>query len=341
MLFRFATPEWLLLLLLLPLLAWLLGRRGPSAAIAFSSARLLRGIQGIRRRRPGFWLAVARLLTLALLIAALARPQLGEGTVTEEASGVDILLAIDISGSMWAHDFEIDGDPVDRLTAVKSVVAEFIQQRPSDRIGLIAFAGAPYLISPLTLNHDWLQENLERLRIGMVEDGTAIGSAIAMGTNRLRNLEADSRILILLTDGANNAGELEPVQAAEAASAYEIRIYAIGAGREGIVPVPRTDPGGNIYRDSRGRPILRQGRSEIDLETLDRVATITEGEAFHAENTEALKRIYDAIDQLEKTEVEQTFRANYRDAFAWPLATGLLLFALEQGFRRGRYRHIP
>jgi Ca-activated chloride channel homolog len=189
-------------------------------------------------RAPDDWLSALRLLVLALLILGLARPQFGRGTTEVDASGIDIVLAVDVSGSMEALDFELAGRPVSRIEVVKQVVSRFIEDRPNDRIGLVAFAGRPYLVSPLTLDHDWLQQRLDQVRIGMVEDGTAIGSAIASSVNRLREQEAKSRIVILLTDGMNNAGKVPPALAAEAAESLGIKVYTIGAGTRGNAPMP-------------------------------------------------------------------------------------------------------
>jgi len=186
MIYRFESPEFLWLLLLVPLLAALKGRRGRAASIRFPATALARQISAFVRSRPGKFLVNMRLIALSLLILALARPQAGSSSHEIEESGIDIVLAVDLSTSMWAHDFKIKGKPVDRLTVVKNVMEDFIAKRIHDRIGVVAFAAAPYLVSPLTLNHEWLLQNLERLKLGMIEDGTAIGSAIGTSVNRLR-----------------------------------------------------------------------------------------------------------------------------------------------------------
>ena len=204
MIFEFAEAQWLLLLLLLPLLFWLKGKAGRSAAIRFPSTILASQVAAFVRQRPGRWRAALRWLSVLFLIFALARPRTGEELTSTESSGVDLVIAVDLSTSMWAHDFEVGGVPLDRLTVVRAVIKEFVEKRPNDRIGLIAFAAEPYLVSPLTLNHDWLQRRLDDLRIGEIEDGTAIGSAIGAAVNRLRELPAKSRSIILVTDGANN-----------------------------------------------------------------------------------------------------------------------------------------
>lgn len=342
MIFRFADPAFLLLLALLPACFFLVGRLGRSGALRFSSTRLAAQLAAFVRHRPGHWRTAVRWFAVALLIFALARPQTGEELTSTESSGLDILLAVDLSTSMWAHDFQLDGVRVDRLSAVRSVMRDFIDERKTDRIGLLAFAAQPYLVSPLTLNHHWLQRRLADLRIGQIEDGTAIGSAIGSATRRLRDLEADSRILILLTDGANNRGQLEPIPAAEAAAAYDIRIYTIGVGQQGRVPYPaRFDRQGQPLRDRSGNIPLRAAPSDIDLDTLRRIAETTNGRYYHATSLRNLRQIYDEINQLETTEVEITQRRLYNDVFAIPLALGLAILLIDLILRETRYRRIP
>ena len=188
--------------------------------------------------RAGKFLRALLLLTLALFIVALARPQLGKSLTQVEASGIDIMLVLDVSGSMLIKDFTVGGEPATRLDAIREVTRKFIEGRPNDRIGIIAFAGRPYVVSPMTLDHDWLLQNLERVRIGLVEDGTAIGSGIAAAANRLNDKHSKSRVIVLLTDGENNAGKIPPNTAAEAVKALQIHFYAIGAGINGVAPAP-------------------------------------------------------------------------------------------------------
>ncbi len=203
---RFLNPEFLWLLALLPLLALWRGRKGRVAAVEYSNVEIPRTVARETRSRLARWPTLLRLLVATMLIFGLARPQWGQGRTEVQASGVDLMLALGVSGSMEALDFNLDGQPARRVEVVKSVVSKFIEARPNDRIGMIAFAGAPYLVSPLTLDHDWLKQNLERVRIGLVEDSTAIGSAIATCVNRLRAQPSKSKIVVLLTDGVNNAG---------------------------------------------------------------------------------------------------------------------------------------
>src|SRR5665213_1750618 len=231
--FRFANPEYLWLLAVLPLLLIWRGRRGPAPAIEYPSLALVREVARRTRSRFGYVLAGLPLLALALLIVAVARPQQGESSATVHASGVDIMLLLDVSGSMQSLDFKLEGLPASRVDVVKSVVRRFIAARPNDRIGLTIFAGLPYLMSPVTLDHSWLLGNLDRVRIGDIEDGTAIGSALAAGLNRLRHQTAKSKIIILMTDGQNNAGQITPITAAEAARALGVKVYTIGIGVRG------------------------------------------------------------------------------------------------------------
>lgn len=342
MIFQFAEPLWLLLLLALPILFWLQGRAGRLASIRFPSTILAAQVAAFVRQRPGRWMASLRWLAAALLIVALARPQTGEEISRSESSGVDLVIAVDLSTSMWAHDFEVRGVPQDRLTVVRSVIQDFIAERPNDRIGLIAFAAEPYLVSPLTLNHDWLDQRLRDLQIGQIEDGTAIGSAIGSATNRLRDIPADSKSIILVTDGANNRGRLEPRAAAEAAAAFGIKIYAIAVGQEGLVPFPaRFDTNGQPSRTRDGRIFLRQARSDIDHETLRAVAETTGGRTYHATDADSLRAIYEEIDQMEKREVEIQVRRLYNDVFAWPLLAGLACLLLDIFLKQTRQRRLP
>lgn len=330
---QFLHPEFLWLLALLPLLALWKGRSGRAAAVVYSSAENARRLAGARKTRAGQWLSALRLLVLAFLILGLARPQLGRGTSEVEASGIDIMLALDVSGSMEALDFELNGRTVNRLDVVKRVVSRFIEDRPNDRIGLIAFAGRPYLISPLTLDHDWLQQRLEQVRIGMVEDGTAIGSAIASGVNRLREQEANSKIVILLTDGLNNAGKVSPALAAEAAESLGIKVYTIGVGTRGNAPMPVVD--------SFGRRQVVMAEVDIDEETLTQVATMTGARYYRATDTDSLARIYGEINQLETTTHKIKKFAQYQELFALAALPALLLLGCELSLAHTRFRRLP
>ncbi len=318
---RFLHPEFLWLLTLVPLFALFFGKKGAAPALTFSSISLAASLASAKKARPGIFLLLLRLVVFFLLILALARPQQGNSTTEIEASGIDILLAVDVSGSMEAMDFTLGGKPANRLEVVKKVVDEFIQQRPNDRIGLLAFGGRPYLVSPLTLDHSWLQKRLESLEIGMVEDGTAIGSAIGSGTNRLRDKKSKSRILILLTDGMNNSGRVPPLIAAEAAETLHIKVYTIGAGTRGEAPIPVTDP--------FGRRRLIQARVDIDEETLTQVAELTGARYFRATDTASLEKIYKEINDMETTTRTIKKFEHYQELFPFFILTALMLLCVE------------
>lgn len=337
----FHSPELLWLLLMLPLVALLRGRRGKSAAIFFSSVEIAKQVSKQHAASPGNFLFFLRLMGCALLIVGLARPQLGQGHTEVDASGIDIMLALDVSSSMLALDFSEHSEPVTRLAAVKAVVEDFIQKRPHDRLGIVAFAGNPYLLSPLTLNHGWLETNLERLQVGLIEDGTAIGSALGMSVNRLRDLPAKSRIVILLSDGVNNRGTVSPIAAAEAAASFDTKVYTIAVGRGGVVPTLIMDDQGQPARDIFGRTRVFQADIPVDEGTLQEVANITGGHFFRARDKAQLKAIYDEIDKLEKTDVKLRHYASYQELFWIPVVFGLLVIGLEQGLANTRYRRLP
>jgi Ca-activated chloride channel family protein len=249
-----------------------------------------------------------------------------------EASGIDIMLAVDVSRSMLAEDFTIGGERGNRIEAVKQVTQKFIEGRPNDRIGIVAFAGRPYLVSPLTLDHDWLLRNLERLQIGLVEDGTAIGSAIASSANRLKERDSKSKIIVLLTDGDNNSGKISPTTAAEAAHALGIKIYTIGAGTRGYAPVPIPMYGQTVYRNVK---------VEVDEETLKKIAATANGQFYRATDTKSLTQIYEQIDKLEKSVVETKRFTRYRDLFRWFLAPGFSLVMLQLVLGQSILRKVP
>ncbi len=318
---RFLHPEFLWLLLLIPLLGYFFGRKGAAPSLLFSSTSVVGSLAAAKKTRPGRFMLLLRLASLSLLIFAVARPQIGSSNIEIEASGIDILLAVDVSGSMEAMDFTLGGKPTNRLEVVKKVVDEFIEQRPNDRIGLLAFGGRPYLVSPLTLDHSWLRKRLESIRIGMVEDGTAIGSAIGSGTNRLRDRKAKLSILILLTDGMNNAGRIPPLVAAEAAETLDIKVYTIGAGTRGEAPMPVTD--------SFGRKKLIRARVDIDEKTLKDVAEMTGATYFRATDTASLSEIYEAINSMETTTRTIKKFENYRELFPYLVLMIFLILGLE------------
>lgn len=331
--FSFAHPWVLWFLLLLPVLALLRGRWGGTPGILFSSTRLVLDVGKRRRSKAGAMLASLVLAAMALLIAALARPQFGRTLEHVTASGVDIMLALDVSGSMIAEDYTIGSSRANRIDVVKKVTQQFIEARPNDRIGIIAFAGRPYLVSPLTLDHDWLIRNLDRVKIGLVEDGTAIGSGLASAVARLKDRDSKTKIIVLLTDGANNAGKVQPLTAAEAGRALGIKIYSIGAGSNGPVPVPMKDP--------FGRTVYQKVVFDFDEKLLEQIAKIGEGKYFRAADTRSMDATFREIDRLEKTKIEVEKTAEYRDLFPWLLFPALLLLAAEAVLSRTLWSRLP
>jgi Ca-activated chloride channel homolog len=326
-------PQFLWLLLLIPVLSWLKGKFGGTPGVKFSTTQTVAKIGGRRRSRAGDFLTGLLYLALIFLIVGLSRPQLGKTITRTQASGVDIMLVIDVSRSMLAEDFTIGGQRANRLEAVKRVTEQFIQERPNDRIGIVAFAGRPYLVSPLTLDHDWLISNLDRTRIGLVEDGTAIGSALASASNRLKDKEAKSKLVVLLTDGDNNAGRVTPLTAAEAAKALGIKVYTIGSGTRGNAPYPFVDP--------FGRTVYRQIPVEFDEESLKQIASMTGGSYFRATDTKTLESIFTEIDELEKSQIEVKKIEQYRDIFPLFVLVGTVLLALETLLGQTLWRRLP
>ena len=330
---RFLQPEWFWLLALLPIAMLWRGRRGPIAAVEYSDVGIAREVARASRSRPGRLLWLLPLLAGALMIVGLARPQRGHSRTEVTANGIDIVLGLDVSGSMQALDFDIDGQRLNRIAIVKSVVAKFIEERPNDRIGLIAFAGAPYLVSPLTLDHDWLQQNLERVDVGAGDDGTAIGSALAASVNRLRTTPAKSKVVILLTDGMNNTGKISPLSAAEAAKALGVKVYTIGVGVRGKAPIPVKDEVGNTH--------MVMAKVDVDEKTLQAVADQTGGKFYRATDTNSLQRIYDQINSLERTaQTVQKFE-RYEELYPWALIPSLAVLALSSLLQQTRFRRLP
>jgi Ca-activated chloride channel family protein len=330
---RFLQPEWFWALTLLPLVMLWRGRRGPVAAIQYSDVGLARAVARRSRSRVGNFVWLFAILAAVLMIIGLARPQRGHSRTEVTANGIDIVLGLDVSGSMQALDFMIDNQRINRIEVVKSVVGKFIDERPNDRIGLVAFAGSPYLVSPITLDHDWLQQNLERVTIGGVDDGTAIGSAIAAAVNRLRTTPAKSKVVILLTDGMNNTGKISPLAAAEAARALGVKIYTIGVGVRGKAPVPVRDEAGNMR--------LVMAQVDVDEKTLQSIADQTGGKFYRATDTDSLERIYEQINRLETTaQTVQKFE-HYDELYPWALIPALAILGFSFLLQHTRYRRLP
>jgi Ca-activated chloride channel family protein len=329
---QFAHPLLLWLLLLPPLLLFWKGRRGRPAAVRLPSTLDAEFTGRLPRSLPGEFRLLPVLLAMCLCIIALARPQLGRGTTDQEASGIDILLTLDVSGSMEAMDFKLQGQPVNRLEVVKDVVGRFIKERSSDRIGVVAFAGRPYLVSPLTMDEEFLGGRVADVKIGQVEDGTAIGSAIASAVSHLKDSDAKSRIVILLTDGVNNAGSVNPETSAEAAAALGIKIYTIGAGTMGEAPMPVRTPFGIQYANQK---------VEIDEAVLQKVSEKTGGRYFRATDTDSLKRIYDSINQLEKTTRKLKQYQDYEELYLYALLPGIGLLLAGWLLHHTFWRRLP
>ncbi len=331
----FGHPYLLLLLLLLPVAAWLKGRRGQPAAFIYSSVQLLHGMQSITKSSAGNLLLALRWLTLALFIIALAQPRLTKFDTTKvTASGVDIVVAFDLSGSMAAEDFEIRGQRLNRVAMARAVLEKFIAKRPNDRIGLVAFATQAYIAAPITLDHDFLLKNLDRLDLNTINGNqTAIGSALSTSVNQLRELKSKSKIVILMTDGQNNAGKIPPLTAAEAAQALGVKVYTIGVGTEGQAPMPTTD--------FFGRRVYQMVPVDIDEETLQKISDLTGGKYYRADNAEKFAAIYSEIDKLEKTEADVKKFARHTELFPWLIAAGIVLLVAELAMGQTVLRRLP
>ena len=325
---RLDHPGFLCLLLILPFLLWYLSQKN-NGRIRFSDLSISRQIV------PSFWvrclpvLNFVRFLVIALMIFTLARPQSSHSRQQITSEGIDILLILDISGSMRAEDFK----PDNRLHAAKAVIHDFLSDRKNDRIGLVVFAGESFTQCPLTLDYRVLGNLLLNAEIGMLEDGTAIGDALANATNRLRHSTAKSKIAILLTDGENNAGTIDPLTAAQAAKALDIKVYTIGMGKEGGAFIPYHDPIFGLQ--------YSPNKTYVDEETLKQIAEITDGRYFRATDNQKLSEIYQEINQLETTKIEVTEYTRYKELAAYPLILATILLMLEIILSNTRLRKIP
>ena len=332
----FAHPYLLLLLLLLPVMFWLKGKQGQPPAFVYSSVQLVRGILNVSRTRSGAFLAALRWLVLALLIIALAQPRLTQSETKVTASGVDIAVALDMSGSMASEDFEVGRERLNRLAMAKAVLKKFIDKRPADRIGIVAFATHAYIAAPLTLDHEFLLQNLARLELGTIDDSrTAVGSALSTAINRLRELKSKSKIVILMTDGQSNAGKVAPLTVAEAAQKLGVKVYTIGVGTRGEAPMPR---GRNPFT---GEVVYQMTPVDIDEDTLQKIADMTGGKYYRADNAQRFQAIYAEIDKLEKTEADVKKFSHHDELFAWLITPGLGLLLLEVLLRHTLWRRLP
>lgn len=330
---HFASPWWLAGLVFLPLFAAYRRRFLREPVFVFSSLNLVKGVLQMNRSLAGRILAGLRWTACALMLVGLARPQWPEGEAPRRASGIDIAVALDLSVSMLSEDFELKGERVNRLAVAKETLKSFIENRPNDRIGLAVFSSRAYIASPPTLDHDFLRRHLDRLQV-LGEQGTAIGSGLAAAVNRLRELQSKSRIVLLITDGQNNAGAVPPLTAAEAAQSLGVKVYAIGVGIRGSAPMP-------VGWDAFGRKVYRNIPVDIDEDTLTQIATRTGGRYFRADSTKSLKAIYEEIDALEKTEVETTSHALYSELAGWVVSPAVALLLLEIILGNTVWRRIP
>jgi len=329
----FQNP-WVFILLPVAAAVLLYSRKGKrQPALRFSTGSLLAGLKPTPKLKLRKGVIILRMLTLFLIIIALSRPQLMLQESRIETEGIDIVLAIDTSTSMRAEDFELGGKRDNRLEVVRDVVKDFISRRRSDRIGIVAFAANAYTVSPLTLDYGWLLQNLERVKIGMTEDGTAIGSGISSALNRLKDSEAKGKVVILLTDGRNNAGKISPLTAADAARALNIKVYTIGAGSKGLVPYPAKDYFGNT--------VYRKVQIDMDEETLKKIAEKTKALYYRATDTKSLRNIYEEIDKIEKTPIEEKGYTEYKELFPRFLIPALALLILEVILKNTLLRRIP
>jgi Ca-activated chloride channel family protein len=331
MIFQIGSPYYLYLLLLIPVLVWFryFRRRKNHAALPYSDTDLVKKVRFHGGLWPRYISPVLKSLALVAIVFALARPRFARTFEEVKTQGIDIVLTLDVSGSMKAEDFK----PQNRLYVAKEVIKEFVQERTEDRLGLVVFAAQAFTQCPLTLDHNVLINFLDNVTFGMVEDGTAIGTAIANSCNRLKDSPAKSKVIVLLTDGVNNTGKIDPVTAAEIAKSLGIKIYTIGIGKPGNAPFPVDDPFlGRIYKYIP---------NALDEKVLHKVADITGGIYFRAETGEKLSEVYKEISALETTQIKTKGYIQYKELFAPFLLAGLGFVLLESVLGRTRFRKIP
>ena len=329
--YRFADPYFLYFLVIIPILFYFhFKRRKPqTATLQYSNIGIVKSIGKTRWSKYRHLLFGLRMLAFAFLIFALARPQSGSREEEITTEGIDIILALDISSSMEAEDFK----PKNRLEVSKIVAKDFVESRKNDRIGMVVFAGESYTQCPLTIDYGVLLNFIDDVKTRMIADGTAIGMAIANAVNRLRDSKAKSKVIILLTDGRNNAGELHPLSAAQVAEAMGVRIYTVGAGKRGTAPYPIHDP--ILGKRYQMLPV------EIDEDLLQNVADMTGGKYFRAVDRRSLEEVFKEIGELEKTKIEIKEFTRYEELFLIYLAVGLILLGLEIVLSNTKFRKIP
>jgi Ca-activated chloride channel family protein len=328
---RIENPLWLLALALIPLVVWLRDRvKVPVWLVPFAAAWHRPSLFSASR-----WPAALAISGLALVVAALARPQRVEDKRESRSRGYDIVLCIDLSSSMLSEDYEKNGERLNRLQAIKPVIQAFIEQRPTDRIGVVLFSGRAYTLAPLTTDHDWLAKQLARVKIGLIEDGTAIGDGLGIALTRLDQASRDlggkrlGAFIVLLTDGANNRGALAPMQAANIAKARGIPIYTIGAGKDGIVPFP-------VFDDKGKKLGYRRILADLDENALREIADATGGHFFRAADTGTIESAFHDIDQSQKIEFQAKSYLVTTELFPWLAVPGLGLLALASTVARVR-----
>ncbi|MFH0772011.1 MAG: VWA domain-containing protein [Candidatus Omnitrophota bacterium] len=327
------NPTFLLLIPAAAAIVYYSWRNKRFPGLKFSSERFLKVGKPTFKTVCSRYLWVLRLLVFILFALALARFRAPVEESKIQTEGIDIILALDTSTSMLAEDFTLNGKRANRLDVVKDVVKNFIRGRKNDRIGIVAFAARAYTVSPLTLDYVWLIENLKRVKIGMIEDGTAIGSGLSVALNRLKDTKAKSKIAILLTDGINNAGKISPSLAAEAAKALKVKVYTIGAGTKGTAPYP--------MKDFFGNTVYQPVKVEVDEDSLINIASETEGKYFRATDTKSLKEIYSEIDRMEKTPIEEKGYMEYRELFPIFVSIAILLLFVEVLLSNTILRRVP
>lgn len=325
----FAYPAFFALLVLVPIMLWWQSRSSRKNNPSFRLTTLS-GIANVKptwrvRFRPV--MSVLRIIALVALIVAMARPQSSNVTESVDSEGIDIVLAVDVSGSMLAEDFKPN-----RIEAAKAVAMNFIDQRPTDRIGLVIFSGESFTQCPITIDHNVLKEQLSQIKSGVLEDGTAIGMGLATSVDRLRNAKGKSRIIILLTDGVNNTGLIDPSTALEIAKAYKVRVYTVGVGTQGEAPYPVPVPGGGVQKQMM--PV------QIDEPLLRKISTETGGRYYRATGNNSLATIYKEIDKLEKTKVEVSSYKHYAELFFPFAALAIICLVLEMVLRYTVFKSI-
>jgi len=329
----FKSPFFLVLIAIVPVLFFYWTKSREKPAVLFSDKKLSKGVKSTLVLNISDRLFYLPIFALILMIIALSRPQKLIEKGIKPFQGVDIVLALDASGSMLAEDFKIEGKRKSRLAIVKEVVNSFVKDRKNDRMAIVAFAGRAYTVCPLTSDYQWLLRNLNRVEIGAIEDGTAIGSALSSSINRLKSSEAKTKLVILLTDGVNNVGEISPQQGALIAKAFNVKVYTIAVGVSGIAPYP--------VKTFWGEKVYRQMPVEIDEEVLKTIAQTTGGKFYRAKDTKALRDIYKEIDGLEKTEIKTEEFFRYREMFNVFLVLAFSLLVLEKILRLTLLKRFP